>query len=222
MDKIKVKIDVETFPEEIRYLLENTIVYDSSCHSGAKVYYLESGYYIKVDKLHNLANEAYLNKLFNTRGLGVEVIAYISTDKDYLVTRSADGQDLIHCLAEPEKVCEILADALKKLHAQPVNDMPISERHKNYKKKLGDDYPFPADTLIHGDACLPNIIYNHGEFHTFIDCALAGVGNRHIDLYWAIWSLKYNLETDTYKDYFLDLYGRENVNEDLLQVMENE
>ena len=75
------------------------------------------------------------------------------------------------------------------------------------------------DTLIHGDACLPNLIMENGRFRSFIDVGQAGVGDRHIDLYWAIWSLQYNLGTDAYTDLFLDLYGRGKVDEELLRVV---
>ena len=49
--------------------------------------------------------------------------------------------------------------------------------------------------------------------------SMAGVGDKHIDLYWAIWSLQYNLKTDQYTDYFLDQYGRENFDHDMLNVV---
>ncbi len=81
------------------------------------------------------------------------------------------------------------------------------------------DVALLRDTLIHGDACLPNLIMENGVFRSFIDVGQAGVGDRHIDLYWAIWSLQYNLGTDAYKDLFLDYYGRELVDDRLLQVV---
>ncbi|MDE7300410.1 MAG: hypothetical protein K2N94_16560, partial [Lachnospiraceae bacterium] len=56
-------------------------------------------------------------------------------------------------------------------------------------------------------------------FSCFIDLAMAGVGDKHIDLYWAVWSLQYNLKTEDYTDYFLDLYGRENFEYDMLKVI---
>jgi kanamycin kinase len=74
-------------------------------------------------------------------------------------------------------------------------------------------------TLIHGDACLPNILCHEGSFSTFIDLGQAGAGDRHMDLYWAIWSLEYNLKTDHYTDYFLDQYGRNNIDFELLKVI---
>ena len=86
----------------------------------------------------------------------------------------------------------------------------IIKKNKNY---------LCADTLIHGDACLPNIIQNNGVFSSFIDFNMSGVGDKHIDLYWAIWSLQYNLKTSAYTDMFLNMYGRDNFSEDMLRVI---
>jgi len=45
------------------------------------------------------------------------------------------------------------------------------------------------------------------------------VGDRHLDLFWGIWSLWFNLKTDRYRERFLDVYGREMVNEDVFPVI---
>ncbi len=74
-------------------------------------------------------------------------------------------------------------------------------------------------TLIHGDACLSNIIWNHGQFESFIDFRMAGAGDRHIDLYWVAWSLQNTLQTGRFTDYFLDAYGRENFEYETLQTI---
>ena len=73
------------------------------------------------------------------------------------------------------------------------------------------------DTFIHGDFCLPNIILDNWKFSTFIDLGFAGVGDRHLDIYWVLWSLNHNLKTDRYTDYFLDLYGKEKYDKDVLK-----
>ncbi len=67
------------------------------------------------------------------------------------------------------------------------------------------------DTLLHGDYCLPNIMLDSWHFTGFIDLAAAGVGDRHIDLFWGMWSLEFNLKTDKYCGRFLDVYGREDI-----------
>lgn len=250
MRKTKVEINVDNFPEEIRNLLKDATMYDSSCNSSAQVYYIDSGYYVKIDDLHSLNSEAELSKLFYERGLGVEVIDYISNDKDYLITRSAIGEDLTHYLQEPDKLCELLAMSLHRLHAQSIENAPVSSRYQRYMDSANGDYDggyydesvllnrymihskeeaweimqtnkdkLIADTLIHGDACLPNIIQEKGIFTSFIDFNMAGVGDKHIDIYWAIKSLQINLKTEAYTDMFLDRYGRENINEDMLRVI---
>ncbi|MBY5033690.1 aminoglycoside 3'-phosphotransferase [Streptococcus gallolyticus] len=76
-----------------------------------------------------------------------------------------------------------------------------------------------SDTIVHGDFCLPNLILKDWKFEAFIDWDHAGLGDKHIDLYWVLWSLKRNLGTDIYRDYFLDCYGRGNVNMPLLEAI---
>ena len=76
-----------------------------------------------------------------------------------------------------------------------------------------------ADTLLHGDYCLPNILLDHWDFGCFIDLGAGGVGDRHVDLFWGVWSLQFNLKTDRFADRFLDVYGRDQVNTDLFRTI---
>ena len=76
-----------------------------------------------------------------------------------------------------------------------------------------------ADTLLHGDYCLPNIMLYDWKFSGFIDLDAGGVGDRHVDLFWGMWSLWFNLKTDAYRERFLDVYGRQDVTEELFRVV---
>ena len=77
-----------------------------------------------------------------------------------------------------------------------------------------------SNSLIHGDACLPNfILKDASHFSCFIDLGLAGYSDRHIDLYWAVWSLTYNLQDPRYGQLFLDYYGRDSINTDKLRLV---
>lgn len=76
-----------------------------------------------------------------------------------------------------------------------------------------------ADTLIHGDYCLPNILLDDWKLSGFIDVGQGGIGDRHIDLFWGIWSLRFNLKTEAYTDRFLDAYGREKINKACLSAI---
>lgn len=73
-----------------------------------------------------------------------------------------------------------------------------------------------ADTLIHGDYCLPNILFNDWKLSGYIDLGMAGISDRHIDLFWGAWTLGFNLHTDEYRNIFFDAYGRDMIDEDKL------
>ena len=66
------------------------------------------------------------------------------------------------------------------------------------------------DVNLHGDACLPNIMLDGDfKFSGFIDFEGGGIGDRHFDILWTIWSLQHNLKSQDYKEKFLDAYGRD-------------
>ena len=76
-----------------------------------------------------------------------------------------------------------------------------------------------TDTLLHGDYCLPNIMLDNWKFSGFIDLGGAGVGDRHVDIFWGRWTLNFNLKTDAYCNRFLDAYGREDIEPELLRTV---
>lgn len=72
------------------------------------------------------------------------------------------------------------------------------------------------DTLIHGDYCLPNVMLSNWDFSGFIDLGSSGLGDRHMDLYWGCWSLNFNLKSSTWCSRFLDAYGRDHFDSEIL------
>ncbi|MFR9201487.1 MAG: aminoglycoside 3'-phosphotransferase [Candidatus Gastranaerophilaceae bacterium] len=76
-----------------------------------------------------------------------------------------------------------------------------------------------TDTLLHGDYCLPNVILDDWKFSGFIDLDSGGVGDRHVDLFWGAWTLWLNLKTDKYRNRFFDAYGRDNIDDEILQLI---
>lgn len=74
------------------------------------------------------------------------------------------------------------------------------------------------DVLIHGDFCLPNVMLDGWKLSGYIDLDNGGVGDRHVDLYWMVWSLTYNLKDDRWGDVFLDAYGRDGFDPLLLRA----
>lgn len=76
-----------------------------------------------------------------------------------------------------------------------------------------------TDTLLHGDYCLPNIMLDNWVPSGFIDLGGAGVGDKHVDLFWGTWTLNFNLKTDKYCARFLDAYGRERFDAEMFRVI---
>ncbi|MBQ6715418.1 MAG: phosphotransferase [Clostridia bacterium] len=72
------------------------------------------------------------------------------------------------------------------------------------------------DTVLHGDYCLPNIMLENLTGKHVIDVGEGGVGDRHFDLFWGLWSLSYNLKTDAYRESFLSAYGKTRIENDLI------
>lgn len=240
MKSKKISLPLDHFPEQIRTYLEGANFYDSSSHSGASVFYADTGYYLKIDQKGQLAQEATLAKWFEKQGLGVSVIHYLAADKDYLLTKEAKGKDALTFLQQPEELCQTMAVTLRKLHSLQhykeqaehnyrkgcfyqkalLPQFHISSREEAYQLIQEQGHLLTVDALIHGDACLPNfILKDAATFSCFIDVGLAGLSDRHIDLYWAIWSLTYNLSDRQYAELFLDYYGRKDVDTDKLRLI---
>ncbi len=76
-----------------------------------------------------------------------------------------------------------------------------------------------SSILVHGDYCLPNVLLRDWEFSGFIDLGMAGLGDRHFDVFWGLWTLNYNLKTNAFYDRFLDGYGRERIEPELLRTV---
>ena len=75
------------------------------------------------------------------------------------------------------------------------------------------------EVLSHGDYCLPNVMLDNWKFKGFIDVGNGGIGDRHIDLFWATWTLWFNLHTNNYYDRFLDAYGNDKVDHHKLKIV---
>lgn len=73
--------------------------------------------------------------------------------------------------------------------------------------------------LLHGDYCLPNILFEDWQPSGFIDLGAAGIGDPHIDLFWGAWTLRYNLGTDEYRETFFSAYGRDRIRWELLSAI---
>lgn len=76
-----------------------------------------------------------------------------------------------------------------------------------------------TNTLLHGDYCLPNILLENWNLSGFIDVGRGGIGDRHVDIFWGVWTLFFNLKTTAFCSRFLDAYGRDHMEPDLLRLI---
>ncbi|MDF2652675.1 MAG: Kanamycin kinase [Paenibacillus sp.] len=151
-------------------------------------------------------------------------------------------------LEQPELLCEVFADGLHRLHSISTDGCPRDNRLDGMVKRALDNCsrgkvdngllrymgcgnrneaceemislvcPNEDLVVIHGDCCLPNVIVDEGKFSGFIDAGYGGIGDRHYDLFWAIWSLQHNLRSLDYTQRFIDAYGRGKIDGNRLRL----
>jgi len=182
--------------------------YDRSCSEDAKVIFIDKdcGYFLKFAAPEDIAAECEMTRYFHAKGLAPDVA---DSGEGWMLTERVRGEDCTSAkyLEQPERLCDKVAELLLRLHSEDFSDCPANHR---YSETRG--------ALIHGDFCLPNIILDGWDFTGFVDLDCAGVGDRHVDLFWAIWSLNYNLKTDC-KTRLIDAYGRDRVVEERLRFV---
>lgn len=151
-------------------------------------------------------------------------------------------------LDDPKSLCEVTAHLLRSLHETDTAGCPVTDHRANYLATAKSNYLagiydtsyyldgsrsaqeawsvaeefsciLKNDTLLHGDYCLPNIMLDNWHFTGFIDLGRGGIGDRHVDLFWGAWTLRYNLKTDAFRDRFLDAYGRDRIDPELLNAI---
>ncbi len=149
-------------------------------------------------------------------------------------------------LADGRRLAATIGEALRALHETEAAGCPVPDRTGDYLRTveenaargifdpsfLPEGSPLTRDTalatvraaapaltsrvLLHGDYCLPNILLREWKVTHFIDLGGGGIGDRHIDLFWGAWTLRYNLGTDRYRDEFFSAYGRELIDPELI------
>ncbi|MCA0758172.1 aminoglycoside 3'-phosphotransferase [Paenibacillus sp. N4] len=227
MKKTEVSFDIGTSPPAIARYMQSAAIYDSSCSETARTLFVKGAQsaFLKISPKGTLEREYKMTDFLHSFQAAPKAIAYESDSAyDYLLTEVVsgdDGAEQLH-LENPEKLAAVFGQYLKMLHSLPVEGCPYRNRttellndaiNKGIDLSAVHEIAYsPVDNvIIHGDYCLPNIIMDHFAFKGFIDLGDGGVGDRHNDLYWGLWTLRYNLKTDKYKDIFLDAYGREKI-----------
>lgn len=78
-----------------------------------------------------LEKEAGMTEYFHSKGIGAEVLHYISDDRDWLLTSTVTGEDCLHegYLMDPKRLCDTMAYELRKLHETDYAGCPVADRH---------------------------------------------------------------------------------------------
>jgi len=249
------RIDKETLhlPTEISAWIGNAAVYENSGHSGVQTVYIkrDNGAYLKIAGRGVLHRSAVMQDFYYHCKLSSPVIQYLSADRDYLITAPVKGNDGTSekYIADPERLSEVFAHALRFLHDISIKDCPFADKMPDLlkmaetvmfrqshldgiskyigatdAKKAADEITLTrrlikSDVIIHGDYCLPNIIFNDGwSLSGFIDLGDSGMGDRHYDLAMGLWTLNKNLKTQKYGQRFLDVYGWSDIDKNRLRI----
>jgi kanamycin kinase len=136
MKNTPTTIDFSEIPQELHKFITNAKLFDSSCSPNARVTFIDkdNGYFLKTATKDNLKKEAEMTKYFHKKGLSTAVIAYISSDKDFLLTEKIQGEDCTAAkyLEQPERLCDTIAERLAILHTIDFSDCPIKNHTDTY------------------------------------------------------------------------------------------
>ena len=170
---------------------------------NSTVFEITAGYtrwFLKIG--HRLARECAGLRWLQGRLPVPQVVAFDQIrGADALLMAAIPGTNLA-ALAKsrpPGRIVGMLASALRDFHSASAEDCPFEAY-------------VPGESLVHGDACLPNIIVGDDGSNGFIDLGDMGVGDVEVDLSAAVWSLEYNLGPG-FGRAFLTAYGRPDATE---------
>lgn len=199
---------------------------DESGRSEAKVFESEDAF-LKVGPVGSLRRAAVMQEYFCRKGFASPLLAYDSDEaQDYVLVQRMAGRQGTALLDHPEWLAERLGEGIRRLHSVDARDCPIQDVNEQamalYERERGEKPEgmevLQKDVLVHGDCCLPNVFFGQEGVTGFIDLGEGGLGDRHFDLYWACWSMEYNLKTDRYNARMLDAYGRDAIDMERLTL----
>ncbi len=249
MNKNLITLDNADLPSDIRSFITGNVYDSSCSPEAKVYHIPDQKLFIKRSAKDSLKKEALMDNYYHSLGLGAEVVCYLSDKEDWLVTTEVLGDDLTSekYISRPEWLCDTLATTLRMLHSIDFSGCPITQRNKEYLKTVNEGYAinrfdrsyYCADiskddafaivkngahtldnnVLLHGDYCLPNLIFKQDRLSGFIDLGNGGVGDRHIDVFWGIWTLEFNLKTDIYRSRFIDAYGNDLIDPEKLRFI---
>ena len=158
----------------------------------------------------------------------------LAFDESSMLISAIAGAPAHESRCPAQRIVEILADALRMIHAVPIDGCPFRDtlehelreaerrmREGNIKRNAFTAGLTPEETLdelrrtrelvradvfTHGDYCLPNVIVDNDALSGFVDWGQAGLADPHRDLLGARNSILRNLGEE-WVDPFFARYG---------------
>ena len=188
------------------------------------------GMHLKIGPAGTLQRAARMQEYFHGKGLSSALRGYVQEDgRDYLLMDTVAGVPAYDrsLRGDMPRLARRLGEIIRALHETDLSGCPYADGNElqigAYEKECGHAFErdisiLRKDVLLHGDACLPNIFMDNERFYGFVDLGDAGLGDRHFDLYWTLWSMNYNFKTNEYRETFLDAYGRDAIEADRFEL----
>ena len=156
MKRTEISVNIADFPTPFASVLQNARVFDSSCSPEARVFYIarDGGLFLKRSPAGTLEKEAMQMRYFHEKGLSARVLDYRAENGfDWLLTARVAGEDCTHAdyLADPARLCDLIATRLRALHELPHADCPVQNHTANYTatvEKNAQNGIFDSDYLL--------------------------------------------------------------------------
>lgn len=173
LDWVREKLGIQEFVsvETIRSAEENAV---TRVETDKGIFILKQG--------PNLEGEKDLLIWLDSKLPVPKVIAWQDgNEQDNLLMTYIEGEDLARFSEKisGEELVSLLAETLHLIHSIDISDCPFGKKNNN-------------SVFIHGDACLPNFIFDESGLKGIIDLGRSGIGKEEDDLAAAIWSLDFN------------------------------
>ena len=134
----------ENIPKPLAPYLNDAPIYDSSSSPEARVYFIDKlgGLYLKRGAPRSLYSEAVMDNFFHEKGLGAEVVDYLTDEYDWLLTTKVVGEDATSSkyLENPKRLCDTIGARLRELHELDCSAAPIKDRTENYLAKAHEGH----------------------------------------------------------------------------------
>lgn len=127
--------------------------------------------------------------------------------KDVLLMTELAGKNLASLAKDwsAQNLVRSAAEVMRTFHRTDTSDCPFGESGE-------------GKVLLHGDACLPNFMFDGNDFSGYIDLGNVSVGDAEDDLAATVWSIERNLGPG-YGAQFLREYGHFDYSEEKAEAL---